>query len=51
MSVRLAMATFPPVGYRIGVFTPGPADVRAVFATQGPARLNTVARDQTVVLG
>ena len=35
---------------RIGAFVPGPADVRAVFATQGPAGLNTVATDRLVVL-
>lgn len=35
---------------RVGTFVPGPADVRAVFATQGPAGLNTVARDQLIVL-
>lgn len=35
---------------RRGVFLAGPADVRAVFSTQGPAGLNTQARDQLVVL-
>lgn len=31
-------------------FAPGSADVRAVFSTQGPAGLNTQARDQLIVL-
>lgn len=35
---------------RRGVFVPGSADVRAVLSTQGPAGLNTVARDQLVIL-
>jgi hypothetical protein len=35
---------------RTAPFLPGPDDVRAVFATQGPAGLNTVARDQLGVL-
>lgn len=42
--------TITTTANRVGVFTPGPADVRAVFATQGPVGLNTVARDQPVVL-